>query len=153
MRLGKGSSSRILTKVHTSHLRAYRMPRPALSLCETLWIGLPGEAPAGWSDWSDLRKVRWLRRQEAKATAALPPAPTPAAPRARRPIPVSVRFAVLERCGFACSYCGARPPGVVLTIDHVVPVSKGGTNDESNLVAACWECNAGKSARVLGGQE
>lgn len=37
---------------------------------------------------------------------------------------------------------------VVLHVDHVVPVSLGGTNDPWNLVAACWDCNAGKTNGV-----
>lgn len=31
------------------------------------------------------------------------------------------------------------------TIDHIIPVSKGGTNDESNLQTAHWSCNSIKS--------
>lgn len=38
------------------------------------------------------------------------------------------------------------PPDVVLTVDHVVPVSLGGSDDPSNLVAACRDCNAGKTS-------
>src|SRR5690606_40826449 len=34
----------------------------------------------------------------------------------------------------------------VLTIDHVLPVALGGSDDPSNLVAACRDCNAGKSS-------
>lgn len=58
------------------------------------------------------------------------------------------RFEVLRRDGFACQYCGtkATESGDGLTIDHVVPVSLGGADDPANLVAACRECNAGKSS-------
>lgn len=62
---------------------------------------------------------------------------------------VRLRFAVLERCGFACVYCGRRPPDVTLHVDHVVPVAKGGSNEIHNLVAACRDCNLGKHAREL----
>jgi hypothetical protein len=54
------------------------------------------------------------------------------------------RYETLRRCEFACFYCGAKVPDVTLQIDHVVPVSRGGTNDGWNLVAACAECNMGK---------
>lgn len=61
-----------------------------------------------------------------------------------------LRFEVLRRCNFACYYCGL--PGSMglkqLHIDHVIPVSLGGTNDPWNLVAACWDCNAGKTNGV-----
>jgi hypothetical protein len=72
-------------------------------------------------------------------------------PRARQPIPAGLRFAVLARDGFRCRYCGctASEPGVVLQLDHVVPVAAGGATSEDNLVAACADCNLGKSKRLL----
>lgn len=44
-----------------------------------------------------------------------------------------------------CQVCGERP-GIhrYLTIDHIVPKSKGGTNDEANLRVLCNRCNSGK---------
>lgn len=62
----------------------------------------------------------------------------------RGSIPPRVRFAVLKRSEFRCEYCGAEAPGTRLEIDHVVPISRGGSNEPGNLVAACWECNRGK---------
>lgn len=58
-----------------------------------------------------------------------------------------VRYEVLRRDGHRCRYCGATPDdGATLTVDHVVPVSLGGGDDPSNLVAACRDCNAGKTS-------
>lgn len=57
-----------------------------------------------------------------------------------------LRYEVLRRDGFTCRYCGAKPPDVQLTADHVVPVALGGTDEPSNLVAACGDCNGGKSS-------
>lgn len=56
------------------------------------------------------------------------------------------RFEILRRDGHACHYCGAKAPGVALTVDHVLPVTLGGTDDPANLVTACADCNAGKSS-------
>ena len=58
------------------------------------------------------------------------------------------RFEVLRRDEFRCMYCGLRAPetGEGLTVDHVVPVALGGSDAPSNLVAACRDCNAGKSS-------
>ena len=64
----------------------------------------------------------------------------------RMPLPKKLRFEVLKRDGFACQYCGQGAPHVVLHVDHVIPVSRGGTNDPDNLVAACESCNSGKRA-------
>lgn len=64
-------------------------------------------------------------------------------------IQTRVRFRVLERDNFRCVYCGATAEQARLVIDHVVSVADGGSNDESNLVAACEECNAGKGRRSV----
>jgi HNH endonuclease len=60
-----------------------------------------------------------------------------------------IRFAVLTRDRFTCRYCGRSAPAVVLHVDHVHPVSRGGSDDESNLVTACVECNSSKSDKIL----
>jgi hypothetical protein len=59
------------------------------------------------------------------------------------------RFAVLARCGFACVYCGKRPPEIELHIDHKIPVGLGGSNEDANLVAACRACNTGKGDELF----
>jgi hypothetical protein len=59
------------------------------------------------------------------------------------------RFEVFKRDSFKCQYCGATAPDVLLHVDHINPVSKGGTNDITNLVTACQSCNLGKGARTL----
>jgi len=54
------------------------------------------------------------------------------------------RMNVFRRDGWACVYCGDRDKRS-LTIDHVVPQSKGGKNTWENLVTACKTCNHKKS--------
>jgi len=56
------------------------------------------------------------------------------------------RFEVLRRDEHTCQYCGCRAPDVQLQVDHVVPVALGGTDNPSNLVAACRDCNSGKTS-------
>ena len=68
----------------------------------------------------------------------------------RKSLSKKMRFEVFKRDAFVCQYCGAHPPSVILHVDHIHPVSKGGGNDIDNLVTACEACNQGKSARVLG---
>ncbi|MDU4249043.1 HNH endonuclease [Pseudomonas sp.] len=68
---------------------------------------------------------------------------------ARENIRKSVRFEVFKRDNFTCQYCGAKAPDVVLHVDHINPVSKGGDNEIINLVTACLPCNLGKSDRLL----
>lgn len=63
----------------------------------------------------------------------------------RKPISTRTRFEVFKRDNFTCQYCGATPPAVILHVDHIVPVSKGGSNTKTNLATSCQRCNLGKS--------
>ena len=66
---------------------------------------------------------------------------------AKRPATVFNRFNILERDNFTCQYCGRKAPDVVLEVDHVIPVCKGGTDASSNLKTACFQCNNQKRAK------
>lgn len=57
-----------------------------------------------------------------------------------------LRYEILRRDNHACRYCGATAPDVALTVDHIVPTTLGGSDEPANLVAACADCNNGKSA-------
>lgn len=60
------------------------------------------------------------------------------------------RFEVLRRDNYTCRYC--RSADNPLRVDHVTPVALGGTDDPTNLVAACQDCNAGKASTSLSGE-
>lgn len=55
-----------------------------------------------------------------------------------------IRYEVLKRDNHTCRYCHATDSP--LTVDHVTPVALGGSDAPDNLVAACKDCNAGKSS-------
>ena len=57
-----------------------------------------------------------------------------------------LRYEILRRDNHTCQYCGRRAPEVKLTVDHVVPKALGGSDDPSNLLTACSECNSGKTS-------
>lgn len=67
----------------------------------------------------------------------------------RIPIGKRLRFEVFTRDKFSCRYCGKSSPTVILEIDHVVPVSEGGTNDLHNLATSCFDCNRGKANIII----
>ena len=68
----------------------------------------------------------------------------------RKCLTKKTRFEVFKRDSFTCQYCGKASPGVVLVIDHIHPVSKGGNQtDILNLITSCSECNSGKGDRLL----
>lgn len=66
-----------------------------------------------------------------------------------RHIPAVVRVSVLHRDGYKCIFCDRSAQQVQLEVDHIVPFSKGGSNDPSNLQTLCIDCNRGKGARRL----
>lgn len=66
----------------------------------------------------------------------------------RRAIPLNIRHDVLVNANYTCQYCGAKAPKVKLEVDHIVPVSKGGTNHVTNLQCLCFDCNRGKSNKL-----
>lgn len=51
------------------------------------------------------------------------------------------------RDDYTCAYCGER--GKKLECDHVIPVSRGGSNEKYNLVTSCFSCNRSKSDKLL----
>jgi 5-methylcytosine-specific restriction endonuclease McrA len=84
---------------------------------------------------------------------------TTSSPSARIRIPKSVRRTVIDRDGRVCQTCG-RPvvvrsrrrgrvqhAGNLLTLDHIVPVSRGGRNEIENLRVCCRTCNMRRGSR------
>lgn len=69
----------------------------------------------------------------------------------RRKMSARLRFEILERDGFRCRLCGASPAadGATLHVDHIVPITAGGTSVPDNLQALCRECNLGKGGRRI----
>lgn len=67
----------------------------------------------------------------------------------RKPLSKKIRFEVFKRDSFTCQYCGSKAPDVILEIDHIKPVAKGGKNEIINLVTSCFDCNRGKSKTEL----
>ena len=62
-----------------------------------------------------------------------------------------LREAIKKRDNFTCCSCGNstyKEPNLLLEIDHIVPVSKGGCTVEENLQTLCWKCNRAKSNKI-----
>ena len=59
-----------------------------------------------------------------------------------------LREAIKQRDNFTCQICGnsvLKEPNLLLEVDHIVPVSKGGKTEADNLQTLCWRCNRSKS--------
>jgi hypothetical protein len=65
-------------------------------------------------------------------------------------ISAELRQRVARAARFRCGYCltSQQVIGPLLEIDHILPESLGGTNDESNLTLACPMCNSHKADRI-----
>ena len=58
------------------------------------------------------------------------------------------RHNVFARDKWRCSYCGLRKPTEELDLDHVIPRSRGGEHDWTNVVSSCRPCNLRKADRL-----
>lgn len=87
---------------------------------------------AGWasyeSDEYTKNRRRWIRMKEAGGS-----------------IRKAVRIAIMDAFGHQCAYCKSPDD---LTVDHIYPVAKGGTNKMENLQVLCRRCNSRKKDRT-----
>lgn len=63
-------------------------------------------------------------------------------------VPAFSRELLFHRDRHVCAYCGERFRDRELTVEHIVPVSRGGSSAWTNVVAACRSCNVRKNART-----
>lgn len=65
-------------------------------------------------------------------------------------IPASMRQKLVEECHHRCGYClmTEANTGIPMTVDHIIPVSKGGGSILANLWLACYRCNEFKANRT-----
>ena len=67
----------------------------------------------------------------------------------RSKVTPSLRLQIIERDGRRCCICGRSVrDGATLEVDHILPVSKGGKTEYSNLQTLCRDCNRGKGAKI-----
>lgn len=63
-----------------------------------------------------------------------------------------LRNHIKERDNYTCCNCGNsthKEPNLLLEIDHIIPVSKGGLTQENNLQTLCWKCNRSKGSKLI----
>lgn len=66
------------------------------------------------------------------------------------PIPLHIRQTIIVQADHRCEYCQTshRLIGMPPIIDHIIPLALGGTDDRSNLAAACYRCNEFKGIKA-----
>lgn len=63
-----------------------------------------------------------------------------------------LRKFIKQRDNYTCTYCSvsvAEEPNLLLEVDHIVPISRGGQSTIDNLQALCWRCNRAKSNKLV----
>lgn len=56
---------------------------------------------------------------------------------------------IKESFGFCCAGCGSSETDVLLTEDHIIPLSKGGTDNKDNIQPLCQSCNSKKGTKII----
>jgi hypothetical protein len=148
----------------TSARRGTYSPEELIQILEQAWRKL-GRAPSAAtlrklgrispqlyaSHWGSLKKARDLLARHMRGQISRDELLAPSNPPAKRhdPLRPALRFKVLHRDNYRCQLCGRTPttdPDLILEIDHIKPVSKGGTDALENLRTLCRQCNRGKGA-------
>ncbi len=63
-----------------------------------------------------------------------------------------LREAIKARDNYTCCICGNsvyKEPNLLLEVDHIIPISKGGKTEASNLQTLCWRCNRKKGNKAI----
>jgi len=63
-------------------------------------------------------------------------------------MPKTKRAHIYHRDGKKCVICGKHLPFKKMTLDHIIPKSKGGSNDVTNLRSTCFKCNCEKGDSI-----
>lgn len=128
-------SDRLLAWVHERR-RLHRAPQETCPSCleyRERWGDPPG-------DQIFQTGRRWLLRRDREAARTR----QPHIRKLRSEVKGALWWEILERDDFRCRHCGVRR---FLTVDHIVPLDKGGTNDRENLQTLCRSCNSSKGNR------
>ena len=67
----------------------------------------------------------------------------------RNKMTTAVRERIKKRDNYTCQKCGISlfdEPHLLLEVDHIIPIAKGGKTVDSNLQSLCWKCNRSKGA-------
>lgn len=92
-----------------------------------------------------VKPAPWLRHSDSKKNTHQK--------RKRKSIPGVLRHEVFKRDDYRCVECGATNKETTLHIDHIMPLSNGGTDELDNLQTLCETCNLAKSNRHWKGGE
>jgi diadenosine tetraphosphate (Ap4A) HIT family hydrolase len=104
---------------------------------------------SGWSELSSEQTKELIELCEQKLSAYLAGRSDPWSHRRKSEGYVSgtLRYEVLKRAKFRCELCGISADEKALEVDHILPRTRGGSDEHYNLQALCFSCNAMKRDR------
>lgn len=106
------------------------------------WVHVPGLTESDWLQIQDEETEDWYLRNEGFYYRHR----VQEERYQKVKIPSSIRWQVWERDNFTCKQCGTRAN---LSVDHIVPESKGGSLNLDNLQTLCKKCNSSKGMKVV----
>lgn len=131
------------------HAKRVGIPKPAVrncANCESVFQPSAHDPRIAHCSERCRREINWAKRNAARRITGN-----------HRPSPVSA-LRILERDGWKCQFCRVKTPKRLRgtthpnapEVDHILPLSKGGTHVDSNLQCLCRKCNSEKSAEARG---
>jgi len=110
-------------------------------------------------EWDDLRKIKFKNKENRHYSECAEfskyhyeKRQIKKTPNKRRiGISQKLRFEIFQRDKFTCQYCkkSKDEDNIKLEIDHIIPISAGGTDDYHNLTTSCKKCNRGKCNKII----
>ena len=131
LREQRGETFAYFAMMHGTYVAMSQKEKEALQVWELEY--LDGQS-TGTSDWPG-----WVKYIGPKPTFDIPRLVK------KKPIPEHLRWEVWERDDFTCQACGTRRK---LTVDHIIPESRGGPLALDNLQTLCGSCNSKKGDKL-----
>lgn len=103
--------------------------------------------------WILVKIFKWIFKIDKKETP-ITPSTAPSKEwqkKERNKMTKAVRQRIIERDNYTCQICGNstyNEPNLLLEVDHIIPISKGGKTIDSNLQCLCWKCNRSKGNKL-----
>lgn len=144
----KGEINRMITAIKNAG-RCPSVPELVMREQRRYWASNPEAKTEHYRRWAQLSwwlqyatdpRLRFYHREKSKRRKAIARGNTAVM---IKPQAIITRFNDFEN---ACAYCGSRSS---LQLEHIVPISKGGAHDISNIVPACRSCNFSKHASPM----
>jgi len=130
-----------------ARLRRYKENPEREKLREKLWRDRLGNK---YLEWSRKWHNNWYRKNREKAIFQI--CQRERIKKCRGNFTLQEWEDLKKKCNYTCQMCGKKEPEIKLTIDHIIPISRGGINYIKNIQPLCRSCNSIKGIKLLKGR-